>query len=130
MVELSSGVITPLQSIDFSHSAIGFHFSGRAFELPGWALVFTSNGTVPPSTWMDDQIFAIELVGNGRVFRLAHMHSIYNENIEHDYWAEPHGSVNHDFSKIVFTSNWGRTRTDQVDMFMIKLPDKWISLIP
>lgn len=121
MVDLASGEITPLLPIDFSHSAIGFHFSGQAFRSPGWILVSTSNGAQPSSTWMDDQIFAVELVKNGRVVRLAHTHSVYNENIEHDYWAEPHASVNRDFTQIVFTSNWGRTGTDEVDMYMIKL---------
>ena len=130
MVDLSNGRITPLQAIDFSHSGIGFHFSGRAFQMPGWALVSTYNGTHPASTWMDDQIFAIELVKDGRVVRLAHTHSIYNETMDQDYWSEPHASVNQDFTKIVFTSNWGRAGTDEVDMYMILLPDNWIASLP
>jgi hypothetical protein len=130
MLDLASGAITPLFSIDFSHSAIGFHFSGRAFNLPGWALVSTSNGTTPfSSTWMDDQVFALELKQDGRVVRLAHTHSVFDEDIEHDYWAEPHASVNRDFTQIVFTSNWGQAGTDEVDMYMIKLPDDWVSQI-
>jgi hypothetical protein len=130
MLDLSSGEITPLLPIDFSHSALGFHFSGRAFRMPGWILVSTSNGSRPSSTWMDDQIFAVELKHDGRVVRLAHTHSVYDENIEHDYWAEPHASANQDFTQIVFTSNWGRSGSDQVDMYMIKLPDDWASQIP
>jgi hypothetical protein len=130
MLDLASGEITPLLPIDFSHTALGFHFSGRAFHLPGWVLVSTSNGAQPSATWMDDQIFALELVENGRVVRLAHTHSLYNENVEHDYWAEPHASVNRDFTQIVFTSNWGRSGTDQVDMYLIKLPDDWLSELP
>jgi hypothetical protein len=130
MLDLSSGEITPLLPIDFSHSALGFHFSGRAFRMPGWVLVSTSNGSRPSSTWMDDQIFAVELKHDGRVVRLAHTHSVYDENIEHDYWAEPHASANQDFTQIVFTSNWGRSGSDQVDMYMIKLPDDWASQIP
>ena len=47
-------------------------------------------------TWMDDQVFAIELKPGGRVVRLAHTHSLVDENQEHDYWAEPHASVNPD----------------------------------
>jgi len=130
MLNLGSGEITPLWPIDFGHSAIGFHFSGGAFRMPGWILVSTSNGTYPSSTWMDDQIFAVELVQDGRVVRLAHTHSVFDENIEHDYWAEPHASVNRDFTQILFTSNWGRTGTDEVDMYMIKLPQNWVSLLP
>ena len=79
---------------------------------------------------MDDQIFAVELIENGRVARLAHTYSIYDENIEHDYWAEPHASVNRDFTQIIFTSNWGRTGTDEVDLYLIKLPGDWVSNLP
>jgi hypothetical protein len=130
MLDLSNGVITPLLPIDFSHSALGFHFSGRALLMPGWVLVSTSNGSRPSSTWMDDQIFALELKPNGRVVRFAHTHSIFDEHIEHDYWAEPHASANQDFTQIVFTSNWGRSGSDQVDMYMIKLPKDWVSQVP
>ena len=60
----------------------------------------------------------------------AHTHSYYDENVEHDYWAEPHSSANQDFTRIVFTSNWGRTGTDAVDMYMISLPEAWVSRLP
>jgi hypothetical protein len=130
MLDLASGEITRLLPIDFSHSALGFHFSGRGFLQPGWILVSTSNGTQPPSTWMDDLIFAVELVKEGRVVRLAHTHSVYDQNVEQDYWAEPHASVNRDFTKIVFTSNWGRAGTEEIDMYMVKLPRNWISQLP
>ena len=50
MVDLSCSQILHLYfAIDFSHSALGFHFSGRAFQMPGWALVSTYNGTQPGS---------------------------------------------------------------------------------
>ena len=107
------------------------HFSGRASELPGWGLVSTYNGGYPADqTWMDDVIFAIELKPNGRVVRLAHTQSLYDENVEQDYWAEPHVSVNHNFTRVIFTSNWGRTGTEEVDMYMILLPDHWIETLP
>lgn len=130
MLNLSSGMITPLLQINFSHSAIGLHFSGQASHSPGWILVSTSNGSDPSATWMDDQIFAVELLEIGRIIRLAHTQSIVDSYIDHDYWAEPHASVNRDFTQIVFTSNWGRKGTDEVDMFMIKLPEDWVSRIP
>ena len=94
------------------------------------SLVSTSNGNTPSSTWMEDQVFAVELVPGGRVARLAHTHSVYDENIEHDYWAEPHASVNRDFTRIVFTSNWGKSGSDRVEMYMIHLPEDWISSLP
>ena len=131
MLDLATGTVTPLLPIDFSHSGIGFHFSGRASDLPGWGLISTYNGGNPmDATWMDDSVFAVELKVGGRVVRLAHTHSLYNEEIEQDYWAEPHASMNRDFTRIVFTSNWGRTGTEEVDLYMVELPEDWTELLP
>ncbi len=133
MLDLDSGTVTPLWPIDFSHTPIGLHFSGRASrgDHLGWALVSTYSGGHPTDhTWMDDQIFAVELKSGGRVARLAHTHSLVDENQEHDYWAEPHASVNPEFTRIVFTSNWGRTGTGEVEMFMVELPPDWTEQLP
>ena len=130
VLDLESGEVTPLWPIDFSYSALGLHFSGRASNMPGWALVSTYNGAQPAATWMDDQIFVVELKPGGRMVRLGHTHSVVDENQEHDYWAEPHASVNHDFTRIVFTSNWGRSGTGQVETYLIELPRDWLSRLP
>ena len=131
MLDLESGSLTPLWPIDYSHSPIGFHFSGLAYDTPGWALVSTYEGGYPDAfTWMDDQVFALELKAGGRVVRLAHTHSAVNANVEHDYWAEPHASVNADFTRVLFTSNWGRSGTEEVDMYMIELPADWVAGLP
>jgi hypothetical protein len=131
MLDLASGAVTQLLPIDFSHTAIGLHFSGRAFDRPGWALVSTYNGGHPTDyTWMDDSVFAVELKAGGRVVRLAHTHSLVDESQEHDYWAEPHASVNPDFTRVLFTSNWGRSGTGEVEMFMITLPSDWSGAVP
>jgi hypothetical protein len=126
VLDLASGTVTPLWPIDFSHTSIGLHISGRAFNRPGWALVSTHDGDPGAYTWMDDQVFAIELKPGGRVVRLAHTHSLVDETQEHDYWAEPHASVNPDFTQIVFTSNWGRSGTAEVEMFLISLSPDWV----
>jgi hypothetical protein len=131
MLDLESGVITPLLPIDFSYTGLGFHFSGRASLLPGWVAVSTYNGGHPTDyTWMDDVVFALELKAGGRVVRLAHTHSLVDEEMEHDYWAEPHVSVNQDFTRVLFTSNWGRTGTEEVDLYMVILPDDWVEMLP
>jgi hypothetical protein len=130
MLDLASGLITPLWPIDFTHSPIGLHFSGRGFNMRGWVLVSTYSGAQPAATWMDDQIFALELKPKGRVVRFAHSHSIVDEHQEHDYWAEPHASVNPDFTQILFTSNWGRSGTGEVDTYLIRLPQDWESNLP
>jgi hypothetical protein len=126
MLNLEDGEITTLWLIDFSNSALGFHFSGNSYQLPGWVLVSTHNGAQPSATWMDDQIFALELKQGGRVVRFAHTHSTVDQHQEQDYWAEPHASVNQDFTRILFTSNWGRSGSAEVDMYLLELPQDWI----
>jgi hypothetical protein len=131
MLDLAIGTVTDLFPIDFSYSGIGLHFSGRASQLPGWALVSIYNGGHPTDyTWMDDTVFAVELKPGGRAVRLAHTHSLVDENQEHDYWAEPQASMNQDFTQVVFTTNWGRSGTDEVEMFMIALPANWPERLP
>jgi hypothetical protein len=131
MLDLETGAVSPLWQIDFSRSPIGFHFSGRAFDTPGWVLVSTYSGGYPDDfTWMDDQVFAIELQSNGRVVRLAHTHSLVDEDQEHDYWAEPQASVNQDFTRVIFTSNWGRSGSEEVEMYMVLLPSGWLINLP
>jgi hypothetical protein len=131
MLDLETGAVTPLWPIDFGHTPIGLHFSGCAFRRPGWALVSTSSGGHPTDfTWMDDQVFAVELRTGGRVVRLAHTHSLVDEEQEHDYWAEPHASVNPDFTRVLFTTNWGRSGSGEVEMFLIELPPDWTATLP
>ncbi|MGD8814745.1 MAG: hypothetical protein PVI78_09760 [Anaerolineales bacterium] len=130
MVDLESGEVTALWPIDFSHRAIGLHFSGQAFDAPGWILVSTHIDDDRIYTWMDNQAFAVELKRDGRVVRLAHTHSVVDESRREYYWAEPHATVNQDFTRVLFTSNWGRVGTAEVEMFMIELPAGWMDRIP
>jgi len=96
------------------------------------ALISTHDGDPASYTWMDDSVFAIELKPQfgGRVVRLAHTQSLVDENMEHDYWAEPQATANRDFTRILFTSNWGRSGTGEVEMFIIQLPEGWMSFFP
>jgi len=127
MLDLATGKVTVLFTIDFSKHSKGFHISGHAFKKRGWALISCFiEGNYPSSDWMDNTIFAVELRPKGRIIRIAHHHSLYNPRVEHDYWAEPHATVNRDFTRVLFTSNWGKTGTEQVEMYMIKLPENWI----
>jgi len=125
VLDLETGKITALWPIDFSHTSLGFHFSGRANRLPGWVLVSTYDGDPKAWTWMDDQIFALELKPQGRIVRLAHTRSLVDEQQEHDYWAEPQATVNRDFTRILFTTNWGRSGTAQVETYLLTLDPGW-----
>ena len=53
-----------------------------------------------------------------------------NANVEHDYWAEPYASMNADFTRVLFTNNWGRSGTEEVEMYMIELAADWVERLP
>jgi len=130
MLDLGTGVVTPLWDIDFGHTGIGLHFSGLAYARPGWAVVSTHDDERTTYTWMDDEVFAVELREDGRVVRLAHTHSLVDDDEELDYWAEPHASTNPDLTRIVFGTNWGRSGTGEVEMYLIALPSDWPERLP
>ena len=46
------------------------------------------------------------------------MRSLVNAKLEHDCWAEPHGTVNRDFTRVLFTTNWGRSGAGQVETML------------
>jgi hypothetical protein len=125
MLDLATGAVTGLQDLDFSRHAFGLHISGRALARPGWVVVSTHDGDAEPLFWMDDQVFLLELAAGGRAVRLAHTRSVVDESQEHDYWAEPQASANRDLTRVLFTTNWGRSGTDAVETFMIELPADW-----
>ena len=125
MLDLETGAVTPLWQIDFSHTGIGLHFSGLAYDRPGWAVVSTYDDDPTAYTWLDDQVLVVELKADGRLVRLAHNRSVVNDEQELDYWAEPHASANADLTRVLFTTNWGRTGTGQVETVMIALPPNW-----
>ena len=130
MLDLETGQVTALWPIDFRHTGIGLHFSGLAYDRPGWAVVSTHDNDPGSYTWMDEQVFLVELKEHGRVVRLAHTHSLVEDERELDYWAEPHASTNADLTRIVFGTNWGRTGSGEVEMYMIALPADWADLMP
>lgn len=130
MVDLETSAVTPLLPLDFSTGIFGLHISGRALERAGWAAV-----SVQPEAptldfnnpfWMVGTVFAVELKANPRVIQLAHHHSIRSD-AESDYFAEPQVTVNRDFTRLLFTSNWGVYGKGEVDMYLIMLPDNWFA---
>jgi hypothetical protein len=132
MLDLTSGQVTALWEIDFSEVAVGLHFSGLASERPGWGVVSTHTDDRTTHTWMDNQVFLVELRASGRVVRLAHTQSIVDESQPSEvyYWAEPHASTNRDLTRLLFTTNWGRRDRADVEMYMLALPPDWPDRLP
>ena len=125
LLDLESGAVTALWPIDFSHTSIGLHFSGLGYDRPGWAVVSTHDDDPVAHTWMDDQVFLVELAPGGSVVRLAHTRSVVNDEEELDYWGEPHATTDRTITRIVFSTNWGRSGTGEVDAYLIALPSDW-----
>jgi hypothetical protein len=117
MRNLRTGVRTDLFPTYLQHTATAIHFSGKAFGRPGWVLASTYAEGGGPLQWLHAKVFAIELAPNPRVVLLAHDHVVYAE-----YFTEPHASVNRDFTRVVFNSNWDTGSKTDVDAYLIELP--------
>lgn len=121
---------TVLFSMYPDHSWATMHFSGKAFSKPGWVLISTydSGSNVGLVPWYTDKVMAIELKASPRIHVLAYTRRVRSTsgNVnDANYWTEPHASVNRDFTRILFNSNWGNTAGADVDAYMIQLPS-WV----
>lgn len=104
------------------------HFSGKAFNKRGWVLISTydtqtNRGTMP---WFEDKIFAVELKASPKIYPLAFTRRVapndrYGQTGADAYWTEPHASVNRDFTRIAFNTNWGNSAGADIDVYMIEL---------
>ncbi|HWP21000.1 MAG TPA: hypothetical protein VNO84_17855 [Burkholderiaceae bacterium] len=117
MVNLRTGARTDLFPTYVSGTATAMHFSGKAFRKPGWVLVSTYGNYGGPLQWLHRKIFAVQLAANPRIYQLAH-----TQVVDKGYWTEPQASVSRDFTKILFTSNWGVDSAEDLDAYMVELP--------
>lgn len=116
MVNLDTGARTALFRTYIDGSATAYHVSGKAFGVPGWILLSTYAHS-GPERWLHERIMAVELRAEPTVIHLAHHQSHAN-----GYWTEPHATVSGDFTRVLFTSNWGSNSEHDVDAYMILLP--------
>lgn len=133
MVDLSTGVETKLLPIPFDvNGDIGLHFSGNCSGTPGWVLVSTYGSKNLPTeskahSWMDTQLFLLELKDKPRVFRLAHTHAYTSLDFsgEKNYFSEAFATINQKGNHICFGSNWEDFTTDYSDAYRLTLPEDW-----
>jgi hypothetical protein len=131
MADLATGEVTRLLEIPFGvNTDIGLHFSGNGSQTPGWALVSTYGAVEPAGerhSWMDNQLFMLELASPPRVWRLAHTRCYTAETAEADpmYFAEAFAALNRDSSRVYFGSNWGDLSPDYTDAYVLSLPAGW-----
>lgn len=115
MHNLATGQKTNLWQIYINGSSTAMHISGKAFKHPGWVLVSTYAGS--GTEWYTDEVMAVELKANPRIYNLAHTYNIANT-----YFSETHAAVNRTFTRMLFNSNWNTGDVNQVDAYMISLP--------
>lgn len=127
-LNLATGKISTILPIDFSKTSIGFHFSGRAYEKPGWVVVSTYSSNNLPVNWMENQVFILETKPGGRIIRLAPTRSVVRKDKEHDYWAEPQASTNRTLTQVIFGSNWEKSGTTQINTFLVQVPESWLAV--
>lgn len=135
--DLATGVETQLLAIPFNvNGDIGLHISGNCYETPGWVLVSTYGSYNPPPgqqhSWMDCQLFMLELKANPRVWRIAHTQSYASRDFdgEKNYFAEAFATINNHGTRIYWGSNWRDYAADYTDTYQVLLPYNWSAEMP
>ena len=118
MVDLDSGKRTALLPTALNGTSTAIRFSGRNLDRPGW-IVASTWGASPaggPRQWLHDKVFALSLTDNPVVRTLAHHRSAAK-----DYQSQPQASVNRDFTRVIFNSNWSAEASTDVDAWLVWL---------
>ena len=90
------------------------HFSGKAYNRPGWILVSTYNCKVDDG-WACEKVFALDLA-DGTIVNLAHTY-----NCGAEYWTETHAVTNRDLTRVYFNSDAGSCGTN-AEVYRIDVP--------
>ncbi|EKD42150.1 MAG: hypothetical protein ACD_73C00302G0001 [uncultured bacterium] len=135
MADLTTGLATQLVPIPFDvNGDIGLHVSGNSSATPGWAVISTYGAKQAPGgqkhSWMDNQIFMVELKASPRIWRIAHNHAYtsnhYNPDNPVNYFAESFATINTKGTKIFFGSNWDLfVDLEYSDTYQVSLPAGW-----
>jgi hypothetical protein len=117
MTDLETGTRTNLYPTYINGAASAMHFSGKAYAKPGWVLLSTyaSGG---PKQWYFDKVFAMELKPKPRIIQLAAHRSL----VKDAYFAEPQATVNRDFTRVMFNTNWGVAKSTDIDAYEVLVP--------
>ncbi len=125
MANLATGARTDLFDTYIAGTYTSMHFSGKAYDKPGWVLLSTyGDDWGDDRQWMHYKVFAVQLRENPTIYQLAHHRSWFGGTGQTGlaYWSEPHASVNRDFTRVLFNSNWGAASYEDVEAYMIEIP--------
>jgi len=117
MLNLRTGVRTVLFPTYVSGTATALHVSGKAFAKPGWVVISTYGDYGGPLQWLHRKVLAVQLKANPTVYTLAHHRTGPN-----GYWADPVASVNRDFTRVAFNSNWSNGSETEIDTYVVEIP--------
>ncbi len=123
MIDLQSAQSTDLWLVDMHAPPLGISISGRSQRLPGWAVISVYGGS--DSSWMNNSLFAVELRAQGKVVRLAHLHTQSAPNS----FSGALAAANPDLTRVLFTSNWGRSGAGESDLYLLALPTGWVDML-
>lgn len=129
MVNLDTRERTTLFASYLNRTATALHFSGKAFQRPGWIVVSTYSGYHADSRpftpeWLHDKVFAVELKADPELVMLAHTRRVRPKGWEVQdggYWSEPQATASRDLTRVLFNSNWGRP-AGSVETFQVTVP--------
>lgn len=115
MWDLATGVNTKLWQIYENNNGTAMHVSARNIDKPGWVLISTYMEKKPG--WYASKLMAVETKAAPRILNIAHTY-----NKVETYFSETHATVNRDFTKIVFNSNWQTANMLNIDTYIVSLP--------
>ncbi len=98
----------------YDNANTSIHFSGKAYDKPGWVVASTYN-CKEPGAWSCEKVFALNLA-DGAIVNLAHTYNCGNE-----YWTETHAVTNSDLSRVYFNSDGGSCGID-AEVYRIDVP--------
>ena len=98
--DLETGAETRLFDL-YDDANTSIHFSGKAYDTPGWVVASTYSCKENGSPWSCRKVFAVN-VHTAEIVNLAHTY-----NCGADYWTETHAATNRDLSRVWFNSDAG-----------------------
>lgn len=129
MADVETGEETPLLEIPFATNPdIGVHISGNAGDMQGWALISTYGAETPPDgkehSWMDTQMFILELKDSPRIWRVANTQSYVPAGGTAPF-AAAFTAIDTSGKAVYFGSNWGDAAEGYADIYRVDLPQGW-----
>jgi hypothetical protein len=121
MVNLRTGVRVDLFASYLEGTATAFHFSGKAFDKPGWFLMSTYADGGGAQQWLHRKVMAVQMAASPLIYNLADTRTTSKQT--DGYYSEPHASVSRDFSRVVWNANWNSSDADalHVDSYMVQI---------